>query len=205
MRLKIFALIALSLLTTISYGQTRKTKKPTAKPTVAKQQKQQPVFKDAGNGFTALMRDTLTLDHTLDGRSYWIYEIAYNETADHLLFSYVVKYDQQTPAGRSSLNTAQYLAKNFAIYPDQLYYIRAMQYICTVKRTEGTSKCFQLAWTDEAGNVIAKIPNATFSAKDNQQFIDALIVDSHVNPEGKALVPKLGESAKQIWDKARKP
>jgi len=171
----------------------------------AQQQKQRPVFKDAGNGFTALMRDTLTLDHSSEGRSYWIHEIAYNESADNLLFSYVVKFDQQTPAGRSSLNTAQYLARNFAIYPDQLNYISAMQYTCAVLRKESAARCYLLNWTDDAGNTIAKIPSATFSPKDNQQFIDALIVDSHVNPEGKDLVLRLGDAAKQIWDKARKP
>lgn len=185
-------------------GQRRRSTRRSQPATKPVKQEEQPVFEDVGDGFIGLKKDTLTLDHSSDGRIYFIYNFAYNATTDHLIFVYVVKFDEQTPAGRSSLNTAQQLAKNFAIYPDQLYYIAAMQYMCEVNRKENTAYCYELDWTDEAGNTIAKCPDPTFSQRDNLKFIDTLLTDSHVNPEGKALVLRLGEAAKQMWDKARK-
>ena len=205
MRFKISALIVLLCLAAFfASGQTRKPRKPAPKSPVIKQEKEQPVFEDMGNGFIALKQKTLTLDHSAEGRDYYIYDVAYNATADDLIFNYVVKFDEQTPAGRSALNTARELSKTFAIYPDQIYYIRAMQYMCEVRYKESTSKCYELNWTDDDGNTIAKCPSATFSDRDNQNFINALLVDSSVNPEGMPLVSRLADAAKQLWVRARK-
>lgn len=205
MRFKLSALIALLCLATFfTYGQTRKPRKPAPKPPVIKQEKEQPVFEDIGNGFFRLKQETLTFDHSLEGRLYYILDVACNATADDTIFTYVVKFDEQTPAGRSSLNTARELSRNFALYPDQIYYIRTMQIMCEIKEKESSTQCYELYWTDEAGNPIAKCPSPTFSERDNLNFIKALLVDSHVNPEGMPLIAKLGGTAKQLWVKARK-
>jgi hypothetical protein len=31
------------------------------------------------------------------------------------------------------------------------------------------------------------------------------LADSHVNPEGPSVILKLGDTAKRLWDQARKP
>jgi hypothetical protein len=191
-------------LVTDLYGQRRRTARP-AKPTPkpAKQDTDS-VFEDFGDGFLLWKNNVLAFDHAIEGRGFYIYEAAYNATTDQLIFAYVVKFDQTTPAGRSALNTARELAKNFAVYPDQLYYIEAMQYMCQVERKERTAKCYELTWTDNKGNEIAVCPSKSFSAEDNQRFIDTLLADSHVNPEGPSVILKLGDTAKRLWDQARK-
>ena len=199
-------LLALSCaLVTDVYGQRRRIGRP-AKPTPKPAKPEtDSVFEDMGDGFLLWKNNILAFDHAIEGRKFYIYEAAYNAKTDQLIFAYVVKFDQGTPAGRSALNTARELAKNFAIYPDQLYYIEAMQYMCQAERKERTARCYELSWTDDKGNEIAVCPSKTFSAQENQKFIDTLLADSHVNPEGPSLVLKLADTAKRLWDQARKP
>jgi hypothetical protein len=189
--------------TTGSYGQTRRSKRPVSKPQAKQQKEQRPALEDIGNGFLGVKRGTMTFAYSAEGRNYYIYEVAYNAELDALIFSYVVQFDQQTPAGRSALNTARYLAETFPVYPDQLSYITSMQYMCSVDRQHNTVSCYELLWTDEKGNTIAKCPSSSSTQKEGLHFIDILLRDSHVNPEGKALVLRLGEDAKRLWDKIR--
>jgi hypothetical protein len=95
-----------------------------------------------------------------DGRVYSIVreKAAYAEGTGQAPFMFRVKFDMETPAGRSAQNAAQYLAQTSAIYPDQLYAIRAVEYICIANVKENTISYLYAGWTDGNGHVIAEFP-----------------------------------------------
>lgn len=95
-----------------------------------------------------------------DGRTYSTVSSStrYDEASNVAAFAFKVTFDLETPAGRSAQNTAQYLARSYAIYPDQIYAIQAVEYVCLVSGKENKIVYVFMEWTDGKGNAIAKAP-----------------------------------------------
>ena len=100
-----------------SHGQTRRRKRPAPKPS---HQQAQP--KDNP--------DAITLLYSEDGRNYYSDEVVKPPETDDLSYSYVVAFDQSTPAGRSALSKMMALAKLMVVDTSQMYYVTAVEYQC---------------------------------------------------------------------------
>lgn len=146
MRFKIAALITLLCSTAVfSHGQTRRTKRPAPKPS---HQQAQP--KDDPNAITLL--------YSADGRNYYLHEVVKHQETDDLSYSYVVVFDQSTPAGRSALNKMIALAKLMVVDSDQPYYVTAVEYQCHFSPKEPNNIRYEdVFWIDRTGNTVAQL------------------------------------------------
>lgn len=142
-------LIALILCaSTVGIGQTRRTKRPLSKPSKPTTQQAEP--KDDPN--------TIHLLYSEGGREYYLFQVAKAPNADTIFYSYVVFFDESTPAGRSALTKLRALAKLTLVDMDQLYYVAAVQYQCFIRLTEPNTPIYaQVIWTDRDGNEITKL------------------------------------------------
>jgi hypothetical protein len=142
-------LIALLLAAAIpAAGQNRRTKRPRPTPSQPATKQKEPT--DDPN--------TIHLLYSEDGRDYYFFQVAKVPDADAVFYSYVVVFDQSTPAGRSALTRARALAKLTIVDMDQLYYVAAIQYQCFFKLNEPTKPLYvAVIWTDTDGNEITKL------------------------------------------------
>ncbi len=146
MPFKAIALVALVLSAAmVSSGQTRRTKRPRPKPaTQATEPKTDP--------------DRIHLVYSEDGRDYYLFQVAKAPDAEAVFYSYVVFFDQSTPAGRSALARNMALAKLKLLDLDQIYYVAAVQFHCFFNLKEPTKPLYaEVIWTDKEGNEITKL------------------------------------------------
>lgn len=146
MRIKTTLLILLLLSSLVfSHAQTRRTKRPARK---SSQQQVQP--KTDPNAITLLYSE--------NGRNYYLHEVVKKPDSDDLFFSYVVGFDQTTPAGRSALSKMMVLSNLSATDVDQTYYVTAVEYECHFSLKEPNNLQYDTVyWIDQRGNTIAQL------------------------------------------------
>lgn len=146
------------------FGQPRRNKRAPAKPST---QQTQP--KDDPN--------TIRLLHSENGRDYYLFQVEKSPETDVVFYSYVVFFDETTPAGRSALSRTVALAKLSLVDLNQMYYVAAVQYHCFFKLSEPNKTLYaEVIWTDKSGNEIVKLqvkPEDTVTIQDQVAEIAA--------------------------------
>ncbi|MEK6283589.1 MAG: hypothetical protein AABN95_24805, partial [Acidobacteriota bacterium] len=83
-RCRVAALLVAALLVAATpiFSQTRRPKRPAPTPTKSAPQV---TFKDIGRGFLGMKPNRITLDHSLEGRDYYIHYVAYKAETDEVI------------------------------------------------------------------------------------------------------------------------